>query len=193
MGYKTLTIDNSPVDNPDLCTDILKLNPNTFSNKKYYILWASPPCKTFSVASIGHHWQGGFKAYEPKTEECEIGLRLLDTTIKFLKIVKPKYWFIENPRGVMRKVIDDIFEKYDINDYIRNTVTYCQYGDRRMKPTDIWTNCKNWKPKPMCKNGAPCHQPAPGGSRTGIQGLRNSRERGVIPPELFYEIFEKVA
>lgn len=22
----------------------------------------------------------------------------------------------------------------------RYTVTYCQYGDNRMKPTDIWTN-----------------------------------------------------
>src|SRR3990167_3554246 len=55
----------------------------------------------------------------------------------------------ENPRGVLRKMP---FMK----DFIRHTVSYCQYGDNRMKPTDIWTNALFWKPKPICKNGSPC-------------------------------------
>ena len=63
----------------------------------------------------------------------------------------------------------------------RYTVTYCQYGDTRMKPTDIWTNHPNPKFKPICKNGDGCHISAPRGSRTGTQGLRGSKERSIIP------------
>ena len=57
----------------------------------------------------------------------------------------------------------------------RYTVTYCQYGDKRMKPTDIWTNHPNPKFKPMCKNGDPCHEKAPRGSRSGTQGIKGSK------------------
>ena len=66
----------------------------------------------------------------------------------------------------------------------RYTVTYCKYGDFRMKPTDWWTNHPNPKFKPPCKNGDPCHQAAPRGSRTGTQGLKGAKDRSVIPPEL---------
>lgn len=66
----------------------------------------------------------------------------------------------------------------------RYTVTYCQYGDTRMKPTDIWTNHPDPQFKPMCKNGDPCHTPAPRGSKTGTQGLKGSKERSVIPKKL---------
>ena len=66
----------------------------------------------------------------------------------------------------------------------------CQYGDDRAKPTDIWTNSNDWKPRPQCKNGNPnCHhQPAPRGSKTGTQGRKGSYERSIIPRELCLEV-----
>ena len=66
----------------------------------------------------------------------------------------------------------------------RYTITYCQYGDTRMKPTDIWTNFSNPKFKPPCKNGDKCHEPAPRGSKTGTQKLKNAKERAIIPQQL---------
>ena len=63
----------------------------------------------------------------------------------------------------------------------RYTLTYCQYGDTRMKPTDIWTNHPDPKFLPPCRNGDPCHVPAPRGSRTGTQGLKGAVERSRIP------------
>lgn len=72
----------------------------------------------------------------------------------------------------------------------RYTVTYCQYGDTRMKPTDIWTNHLDPKFKPMCKNGDPCHTSAPRGARTGTQGLKGSKERSVIPSALCNHIVD---
>lgn len=72
----------------------------------------------------------------------------------------------------------------------RITVTYCQYGDTRMKPTDIWTNHPDPKFKPMCHKGDPCHVSAPRGSKTGTQGLKGSKERSVIPALLCKHIVE---
>lgn len=186
-GWVTSTYDNSPLLEPDFIENILNLPDKLDAD----IIWASPPCTAFSVASISSHWKGGFRAYVPKSEKAKIGLALLDKTIRIISVSKPKYWFIENPRGVMRKVINRIFTKYGLNP-IRHTITYCQYGDTRMKPTDIWTNCKEWHPKPKCKNGAPCHERAPRGSKTGTQGLKGAKERGVIPTALFEEIFDSL-
>ena len=66
----------------------------------------------------------------------------------------------------------------------RYTITYCQYGDTRQKPTDIWTNHPNPNFKKPCSPGSPCHEAAPRGAKTGTQYLPNSRERSKIPDEL---------
>ena len=81
----------------------------------------------------------------------------------------------------------------------RTTVTYCTYGDKRMKPTDIWSNnifdmfnLNGWKPRPMCFNGnTKCdHEAAPRGSKTGTQGLASNYERSKIPKALCEDIIK---
>jgi site-specific DNA-cytosine methylase len=177
-GHQVFSIDNDPQHSPDLCCDVLALNVNDLPWMPD-VIWASPPCTTFSVASMGHHWGGGKGAYIPKTKEAIIGMRLMAKTKGIILKLKPKLWFIENPRGMMRKMIG-------LDEYMK-TVTYCQYGDKRMKPTDLWTNA-NWTPRPMCKNGSHCHEAAPRGAKTGTQGLKGAKERGIIPVELCREI-----
>jgi len=68
-------------------------------------------------------------------------------------------------------------------------VCYCQYGESRMKPTDIWHNSA-WVPRPMCYNGnRECHhEPAPRGSQTGTQGMKNAYEKSKVPSKLIREI-----
>ena len=178
IGHSTFTVDNEPSHSPDWCGDILQ-----FKTKECFdIVWASPPCTCFSVASIGSSWVGN---YHPKRVATALGMAYVLKTLDIIKQVKPKYWFIENPRGVLRKM--GFMEGLG-----RKTVTYCQYGDNRMKPTDIWTNCDSWNPRPMCKNGEPCHESAPRGAKTGTQGLKGPIDRGRIPGELFYEIFNHI-
>ena len=79
----------------------------------------------------------------------------------------------------------------------RTTVTYCSYGDTRMKPTDIFSNnirdmfnLNGWQPRTMCYNGnKKCqHEPAPRGSRTGTQGLKGNYERSKVPYKLVLDI-----
>lgn len=186
-GFDVFTIDNQCRFEPDLCKDIMDIFSTDFND--IYILWASPPCTAFSVASIGKNWKKEGMIYTPTSNNAIVGLTLLEKTIKLISEIKPRFWYIENPRGMMRVMIETLFHKYSISNFIRHTVTYCQYGDKRMKPTDIWTNNSEWKPKKPCKNGDKCHEPAPRGSRTGTQGLKDATIRSIIPKDLFIEIF----
>jgi site-specific DNA-cytosine methylase len=182
LGYQVFSSDLINFEKIDYVTSILDFDINKVPFQPD-IIWASPPCTGFSVAALGHHWTGGKNAYIPKTDTAKLGIELAKKTIEIINYFKPKYFFIENPRGLLRKM--DF-----MNDFIRQSITYCQYGDTRMKPTDIWTNSEKWIPRPMCKNGDDCHIAAPRGSRTGTQGLKGSYERSKIPEDLCLEILK---
>lgn len=143
------------------------------------ILWASPPCQGFSVAAIGRNWNHD---NTPKTDSARLAMTLAQKTLALIEETKPTWWFIENPRGKLRKMPF-------MEGFTRHTVTYCQYGDTRMKPTDIWTNADWWVPREVCANGDPCHEAAPRGAKTGTQGLKGDMERSRIPAQLFEDIF----
>lgn len=142
------------------------------------VIWASPDCTTYSIAAISHHREresdGNLKAKSEYAAFCD---RTNRHVLELIRELNPRYWFIENPRGGMRKM-------RFMRDLPRYTVTYCQYGDTRMKPTDVWTNHPDPQFKPMCKNGDSCHVPAPRGAKTGTQGLKGARERSRIPAGL---------
>lgn len=184
LGHRVYSSDWNEFEGIDYVVDIMDFNPDKVPFVPD-VIWASPPCTAFSVASIGKHWDKDSR--EPKTHDAYVGLQILRKTIDIIAYYKhynPKLiWHIENPRGMMRKM--DIWNHID---HTRYTVTYCQYGDTRMKPTDIWTNNSNWTPRPPCKNGDTCHVSAPRGSRTGTQGLKGSYLRSQIPYELCKEI-----
>ena len=184
LGHKTFTTDYEKIDGQDLVADIRDLHVEHFPYPD--ILWASPPCEGFSVAAIGHNWTGGYRGYIPKSDSARRSIELVQHAIRIIEEIKPTWWFIENPRGLLRKL--DLIPKENV---YRHTITYCQYGDTRMKPTDIWTNAPWFTPRPMCKNGAPCHVAAPRGSKTGTQGVKGYKNRSRIPAELFKDIFKQ--
>lgn len=184
-GFDTLTIDNEPSCEADITCDILLL-PEHFEGID--VLWASPPCTAFSVASIGRNWNKGTVEHTPKTDKARLGIALVEKTVRIITKTKPTKWYIENPRGMFRKIIPQVMDKYGITEYRRVTVTYCQYGEKNMKPTDIITNDFDWQPRPHCKNGDPCHEKAPRGSRTGTQGIKGARNRARIPLQLCEEL-----
>lgn len=182
QGHNVFSVEwDKSHDNIDLYIDIMELTANMILEKfgRPDVIWASPDCTTYSIAAISHHRTKNENTsnLDPISEYAKFSDDLNEHIHKLIEELKPTYWFIENPRGGMRKM-------NFMKNKPRYTVTYCQYGDSRMKPTDIWTNHPNPKFKPMCKNGSPCHVSAPRGSRTGTQGLKGSKERSKIPKEL---------
>lgn len=182
LGHNVFSSDIEPFNRIDYVVNILEFDYRMVPFVPD-VIWASPPCTGFSVAAIGHHWKLVNGIYIPQTETAKLGIEIAKKTIEIINYYKPKYFFIENPRGMLRKM--DFMQPF-----YRNTISYCQYGDSRMKPTDIWTNNLQWKPKPMCKNGDPCHIAAPRGSKTGTQGLKGAYNRSKIPHELCLEILK---
>lgn len=141
-------------------------------------IWASPPCQTFSVASLSKYWH---RDRTPKNDKALQSLELVAKTLELIKDINPKYGFIiENPRGMLRVMPL-------MADLHRRTVTYCAYGERRMKPTDLW-GLPTWTARPACKSGASCHEAAPRGSATGTQRIKGAKDRSRIPIELSQEI-----
>ena len=175
-GHDVFSVEwDKKFENIDLYVDISTLTADDILNKfgRPDIIWASPDCATYSIAAISHHRErdpvtGNLNPVSDKTNKH---------VLRLIQDLNPRYYFIENPRGGLRKMSF-------MQGIPRYTVTYCQYGDTRMKPTDIWTNHPNPNFKPMCKNGDQCHTPAPRGSKTGTQGLKGATERAVIPPQL---------
>jgi len=180
-GHETLTVDWEESHKPDLKADIGTLSADDVVRLfgRPDVIWASPDCTTYSVMCISRHRDG----VKPKSEYATQCDRVNAHVCDLIRELKPKAWFVENPVGMLRKMpfIQDL-----INDTggKRHTVTYCQYGERRQKPTDIFTNHPDPQFRPPCRRGDKCHDAAPRGSKTGTQGLRGKLERAKLPDEL---------
>lgn len=188
QGHKVFSIDLKKFKDIDLAIDIEFLTPEMIPFKPD-VIWASPPCTTYSIAGISHHRNNQI----PKSEFAFKSDKLVKKVLELIDYYNCMY-YIENPVGMLRKMT------FMLN-IPRATVTYCSYGDNRMKPTDIWSNNINslfnpngWKPRPKCFNGnRKCHhEPAPRGSKTGTQGLKNNYERSKIPALLCKEIIKSI-
>ena len=186
LGMNVFSVDWEKYEDIDLCIDVAKLKKEDIPFVPDFV-WASPDCTTYSIAAISTHRNNT----EPKSEyakKCDTTNQHFISLIKeWLEINPDMVFFIENPRGMLRKMPwMQVFK--------RHTIWYCQYGDERAKPTDIWTNSDKWVPKPVCHNGnKECHHaPAPRGSKTGTQGRKGSYERSKIPEKLCYEVLESL-
>lgn len=179
----------------DLYADIGSLTAKDILEKfgRPDVIWASPDCSTFSVLAISKHRRKNPQTGEldPITDYAKFCDTVDQHVLNLIRELRPTFWFVENPRAGMRKMSW-------MQGLPRYTVTYCQYGDRRMKPTDIWTNHPAPAFRPPCKNGDPCHDRAPRSStlkryrEAGIDisvggtqyGLNNSKDRAKIPTQL---------
>jgi len=177
MGWVYIGLDIEPKHEPEILKDFLEWDYTTIIPD---ILWASPDCAVYSMASGSRHFA---KDKTPKTEKAKIQLAVLarlKECIKYYESQNPNFlYFIENPTARMVWFMGD-FPRYDLS--------YCKYGCERMKPTTIWTNKKNFNPKKCKNNSKDCdHIRAPRGSRTGTQALPKFK-RYLVPEALLNEL-----
>ena len=136
MGWEVTSLD---LRNADINCDIMNWDYSHIPAGYYDAIWSSPPCEKFS--HLRRSWIGRkLKAFGdvPVTGEMlnedmvTNGLPILRKTENIINTLKPKYWFIENPKnGRMKEFISD-------RPYV--DVDYCQYGFDYRKSTRIWTN-----------------------------------------------------
>lgn len=185
LGYEVFSTDVNNFDGIDYVVDILNFDINKIPFAPD-IVWASPPCASYSMAGCFHHR----KPNKPLSDFAVKSDKMVIKTLEIINILKPKFWYIENPRALLRKQLY-------MKGLPRTTVWYCKYGYKTAKITDIWSNNiynifnqNGWIPRPECYVGNKnCHhEAAPRGSRGGTLGLKNKYERSKIPKQLCKEI-----
>ena len=80
--------------------DIMKLEPESLPYRPD-ILLMSPPCNCFSTMSIRYYWENR----RPKNETVRSAIDLVKRALWLKDQIKPKYWILENPVGMMKYVL----------------------------------------------------------------------------------------
>lgn len=174
-GHEIFTVDIEERFNPNLCIDIMKLESSIFKIKPDIIL--ASPCQRFSVRTIGRYWKG----FMPKDNLVNHDIRLVLKTIDLIFELKPRFWVIENPMGMLRTIIGK--PQYEISQ--------CQYGREFRKPTDLWGRLpKSFKPKKCIPKISNCHIKVKRGGINGVDSLKTPEERAKIPYGLSLVICE---
>ena len=177
-----ITVDINPEFDPTIEDDIINVTADQLRDlckgERPFMIWASPDCSVFSGAGFAAgHFRTERGHYIPNTPKAMEMVERHKHTIALIEALDPVYFVIENPVGLLRMMPW-------MQQFHRDTVTYCQYGDDRMKPTDLWGGFPmNWAAKPRCSPNDRCHTPSPRGSQDGTQGLSH-RERSHIPVQL---------
>ena len=126
-GHEVYSIEwDKDFDHIDWYTDIMTVTAQDILNRfgRPDVIWASPDCATFSIAAISHHRRKNPETgnLDPVSEYAKFCDALDQHVLRLILALSPTYWFIENPRGGMRKMTW-------MEGLPRYTVTYCQYGD----------------------------------------------------------------
>ncbi len=91
----------------------LYISPDTV-----YGILAAPPCNMLSFART--------TAKTPR--DIKGALSVVDACLRIIMVAKPKFWVLENPRGILRKYLGS--PKITIQPY--------WFSDRYSKHTDLW-------------------------------------------------------
>jgi len=187
-GMEVKSLDFLEKYKPDILADMLTWDYKKWSqeNSNYIpdLIWASPPCNTFSP--LAYRWkERNTKTATPYSARAKQGTQILYRTLEVIRHfqrLNPKLLFIiENPRGMMR--MDAKMKKFPME-----TTTYCAYGDFKRKPTDFWNNLPNGltlKPVGACPN--------PEKVIGNLINLKTQDERYSIPQRLMTKLLTEMA
>jgi hypothetical protein len=130
-GWEVISLD---LKGADINTDILNWDyANAYPVGHFDIIWASPPCDTFSALA-----RCNFTKDEMMNRINTIGVPILRRAEAIIDYFKPQFYFIENPQtGLMKNYVTR--PHFDVD--------YCMYSNWGYKKrTRIWTNRTGFTP-----------------------------------------------
>lgn len=142
IGYEIISLDYNPKFNATHTENILTWDYTIYPPDHFDVIWASPDCRSFSLAGSGKH--RSLKNIYGYTEIAELSNKMIYSLIKILKYFNCKAWFIENPRALLQHYPPFTQFIKDVNAN-KNLVYYGNYNWGFPKPTNIWSNLTLWE------------------------------------------------
>jgi len=136
------------------------------------IVWAAPPFS--EVLSTKAEWENDGSFY-PKTADAQLAIDQLRNTIGLLHALKPTWWFIEQPKSLVRNMplLAGFNRGYPSRN--RRTMRYDEFGGNAETESDVWTNAYWWIPRP--------------GERDATSGVQSGSR---VPPFAIAQMFEQL-
>ena len=143
---EVISLDIDENFKPTICSDIMDFDYKKYPVGYFDIIWASPECKvysTFNFMLIGRVWKDKDELLERQRRDSIF----INKTIEIIEYLKPRYYFIENPKGSF------IWRYINNKEYLSKfvDVDYCYFGYDYKKPTKILTNKQLDNKKCSCK------------------------------------------
>ena len=107
-GHEVYSIEwDKDFEDIDLYADIMTVTAEQILRDfgRPDVIWASPDCTTYSVSAISRHrvkeTNGNLAPKTPYAVFCD---KVNAHVVELIKELQPKYYFIENPVGGLRKM-----------------------------------------------------------------------------------------
>lgn len=151
-GHDCVGLDLNPNLGPDILMDIIQMAQDPGRALDGYVrkgwrpdaILAGPPCEGFSVGSVGKMWDRTPNGFVPKHDTARQGVKVLEAVLMAVAKLQPLYYWIENPRGMMRKMPQ-------MKAYRHVEISQCCYGNVAQKMTDLWGRFPvTWMPRALC-------------------------------------------
>jgi site-specific DNA-cytosine methylase len=190
-GYDVVSLDYNKKFNATHTEDILTWDYTIYPPNHFDVIWSSPDCTTWSLASGGRYRKMDhiYGLNNEKQDSATLGNNMILRLIQILKYFKPKTWYMENPRGMLRHFppLKDFVK--EVNGH-RTLVYYANYNDWGfLKATDIWSNIPLWEDEtqPEMKEGTYIIKYREWDNRYKkfyLAFAKSPEERSRIPPDL---------
>ncbi len=138
--YDMVSLDYNPKFNATHTEDILEWDYTQYEPETFEVIWASPDCTTWSLASGGkYRRKNNIYSQHENGQKAE---RMIIRLLEMIEYFKPKMFFIENPRGLLQHFppMKDLESKNN-----KTLVYYGNYNWGFPKATHIWSNIKLWE------------------------------------------------
>lgn len=198
-GYEVISLDYNAKFNATHTEDILTWDYTKYPSDYFNVIWASPDCTTFSLATGGKYRtkENIYGLNNQYQEKATLGNNMVLRVIEILKYFKCDAWFIENPKALMQYFppLIEFIKEVNANKCLVYYANYDNWGFP--KPTHIWSNLTLWDNETM-----PIMNPdtydivkrnCDGRLKKYYKAFKTNHEnRSKIPPSLILRLFNLI-